>query len=210
MDIGIIGAGHIGATAAKLFTQAGHRVTIGNSRGPASLQELVDELGDAASAAEVAEVADGADLVLIAIPLRACRDLPAEPFSGTIVVDAMNYYPSRDGQISELDSDHVTSSELLARHLPDARVVKAFNTMYWQTLRDRGRPDLPRERRLSIFVAGDDQEAVGVVAELVDQLGFAAVITGDLTKGGRLQQPGGSVYVTELTPPQAAAVLAEG
>ncbi len=157
MNIGIIGGGHIGATAAKLFVRAGHRVTIGNSRGPESLRGLVAELGEGAFAAEVAEVADGADLVLIAIPLHAYRDLPAEPSSGTIVVDAMNYYPGRDGHVSELDSDRVTSSELLARQLPDARIVKAFNTMYWETLRDSGRPDLQREQRLSLFVAGDDE-----------------------------------------------------
>jgi 8-hydroxy-5-deazaflavin:NADPH oxidoreductase len=170
MNVGIIGAGHIGATTAKLFVRAGHRVMIGNSRGPASLQQLVAELGEGASAAEIAEVADGADLVLIAIPLLAYRELPAEPFAGTIVVDAMNYYPARDGRISELDEDLVTSSELLARHLPDARIVKAFNAMYWETLRDGGRPDLPREQRLAIFVAGDDHDAVGVVAELIEQV----------------------------------------
>ncbi len=150
MDIGIIGAGHIGATAAKLFVRAGHRVTIGNSRGPASLRELVAELGERASAAEVIEVAEGADLVLIAVPLRAYGDLPAEPFAGTIVVDAMNYYP-----------------------------------------------------------AGDDQDAVHTVAQLIEQLGFAAVITGDLAHGGRRQQPGTPVYATDLTAAQAAAVLAQ-
>jgi 8-hydroxy-5-deazaflavin:NADPH oxidoreductase len=59
MDLGIIGGGHIGATAAKLFVRAGHRITIGNSRGPRSLQGLVAKLGGGASAAEVVEVADG-------------------------------------------------------------------------------------------------------------------------------------------------------
>ncbi len=45
MDIGIIGAGMIGATAARLFVQVGHRVAISNSRGPASLALLVAKLG---------------------------------------------------------------------------------------------------------------------------------------------------------------------
>jgi predicted dinucleotide-binding enzyme len=73
------------------------------------------------------------DLVLIAIPSHAYRGLPAEPFAGTIVVNAMNYYLGRDGHVSELDSDRVTSSELFARQLPGTRIVKAFNTMYWET-----------------------------------------------------------------------------
>jgi predicted dinucleotide-binding enzyme len=45
-----------------------------------------------------------------------------------VVIDANNYYPSRDGQIGELDRGEIGSSELLARSLPGARVVKAFNT----------------------------------------------------------------------------------
>ena len=60
---------------------------------------------------------------------------------GRIVVDANNYYPQRDGQVAELDADETTSSELVARHLPGARVVKAFNTIYFENLGADGRPN---------------------------------------------------------------------
>ena len=139
MRIGIIGSGRIGSTAARLFAAAGHEVTIANSRGPESLGELVDEIGPNAQAATVADAARDAEIVLVAVPLRAYSDLPAEAFVGKVVIDANNYYPERDGQIAELDSGQTTSSELLARHLQGARIVKAFNTMNFRPLGSDGR-----------------------------------------------------------------------
>src|SRR5206468_2733528 len=107
----------------------------------------------------VEEVAQFGEVVLVAIPLGRIGELSPEPFAGKIVVDANNYYSSRDGEIPELESDETTSSELLARQLPDAKVIKAFNTMMASKLRDEGRPDAPDDGRLAIFVAGDDADA---------------------------------------------------
>ena len=127
MNIGIIGAGNIGANAARLFAGAGHEIAISNSREPESLTALVEEMGTNARAATVEDAASFGDVVLVAIPFWRYGSLPAGPLSGKIVVDAMNYYEGRDGQI---DFGDLTSSEMVARRLPDARVVKAFNTMY--------------------------------------------------------------------------------
>ena len=159
MKIGIIGSGNIGATTARLFAGAGHDVTIANSRGPESLAELVGDLGPNAQAATVEDAARASDVVLIAIPLRAYPDLPAEAFAGKVVIDANNYYPQRDGQIPELDREETTSSELLARHLTGARIVKSFNTMNFRPLGSDGRPDAPRAERLAMYLAGDDEGA---------------------------------------------------
>jgi predicted dinucleotide-binding enzyme len=194
--IGIIGSGHIGATAARLFVDAGHEVALANSRTPESLKEVVAEVGERARAATVEGAASFGEVVLVAIPFQRYRKLPAGPLRGKVVIDAMNYYPSRDGNFPELDSDATTSSELLAAHLPDARVVKAFNTMQWQLLRDRGKMDT-RDGRLVLFVAGDDGEAKATTARLIEEIGFAAVDTGSLGEGGRRQQAGSPIY-TEL------------
>ncbi len=132
MNIGIIGAGNIGANAARLFADAGHEVAISNSRGPESLASLVEEIGTNARAATVEDAASFGEVVLVAIPFWRYESLPTGPLSGKIVVDAMNYYAGRDGRIA---FGYLTPSELLARRLPDARVVKAFNTMYHETLR---------------------------------------------------------------------------
>ncbi len=118
MNIGIIGAGNIGASAARLFADAGHAVAISNSRGPEPLASLVEEIGPNACAATVEDAATFGEVVLVAIPFWRYESLPAGPLSGKIVVDAMNYYAGRDGQ---MDFGDLTSSELLARRLPDAR-----------------------------------------------------------------------------------------
>jgi predicted dinucleotide-binding enzyme len=207
MRIGIIGSGKIGSTTARLFAAAGHEVTIANSRGPESLGELVGELGPHARAGTVADAARDAEIVLVAIPLRAYSDLPAEPFAGKVVIDANNYYPQRDGQIAELDSGETTSSELLARHLSGARIVKAFNTMNFRPLGSEGRADAPRAERLAIYLAGDDEHAKQIVAGLIEEIGFAPVDTGDLHEGGARQQPGAPIYNNPMTAAEAEAAV---
>lgn len=135
MNIGIIGSGNIGATAARLLAGAGHSVAISNSRGPETLRDLVDELGPAARAVTVEEAADFGEVVLVAIPFFARETLPVDLLTSKIVVDATNYYAGRD---SEMDFGELASSEVIAQQVPDAHVVKAFNTMYYETLRTEG------------------------------------------------------------------------
>jgi predicted dinucleotide-binding enzyme len=204
MHIAILGSGKIGATLARRLTETGHEVTIANSRGPASLEQLVGELGPRAHAAsDVAAAARAGEVVVLALPFLLYDRLPAAELEGKVVVDAMNYYPARDGQVSELDDDSTTSSELLAGRLPGARVVKAFNTMLWTTLGAEGRPAGDPER-LVLFLAGDDDEAKAAVASLADAIGFDTVDHGGLAEGRR-QQPGAPVYGVPLTRAQVAA-----
>ena len=204
MRIGIIGSGNIGGTLARHFTEAGHDVTLANSRGPASLEPLVAELGPRAhAAADVLAAAAAGDIVVLAVPFLLYDQLPAEALAGKIVIDAMNYFPNRDGELPGLADDSTTSSELLARQLPGARVVKAFNTMGWTHLASDGRPAGDPER-LVIFVAGDDAAAKATVSTLVDQIGFDAVSGG--LAAGRAQQPGAALSGAALTLAQAASV----
>ena len=207
MKIGIIGAGYIGSNAAKLFTEAGHEVAIANSRGAETLRDLVAELGDKAKAASVSEAADFGDVVLVSIPLGKYRELPANAFEGKIVIDSNNYYPERDGNFIELDEGKTTSSELLQAHLAGAKIVKGFNTIWFEHLKTQGRQDLPLEERRAIFIAGDDADAKAIVAQLIEEIGFAAVDTGNLREGGKLQQPGTPVYNKDITPREAEALL---
>lgn len=207
MRIGIIGSGNIGATAARLFIKAGHEVALSNSRGPETLKDLAGELGDNARVLTVEEAAAFGDVVLVAIPFGKYRQLPAHAFYGKVVIDAGNYYPQRDGQFSELDSNATTSSEMMSEHLQGARLVKGFNTIYYVHLASQGDITLPLEERRAIFIAGDDSEAKETVAKLIEEIGFAAVDTGFLHEGGIRQQPGTPVYNRELTAQQAAEVL---
>ncbi|MGH9840726.1 MAG: NADPH-dependent F420 reductase [Blastocatellia bacterium] len=207
MKIGIIGAGNIGATAAKLFTKAGHEVAISNSRGPESLRDVVAELGERAQASTVEDAAKFGDVVLVSIPLGKYKSLPPAPFYGKVVIDSNNYYPDRDGHFAALDRGETTSSELLAEHLPGARIVKGFNTIWSEHLKAQGDTSLPLEDRRAIFIAGDDSEAEEIVAKLIEEIGFAAVDMGFLHEGGERQQPGTAVYNRSVTAREAKDLL---
>ncbi len=207
MKIGVLGTGNIGANAARLFTRAGHQVALSNSRGASSLRDLAAELGPQAQALPIEETARFGDVVLIAIPFGQYRQLPAAAFDGKIVVDAGNYYPNRDGNFPELDHGRTTSSELMAEHLRGARIVKAFNTIYYLHLANQGDTSKPLAERRAIFIAGDDAEAKETVARLIEEIGFAAVDTGLLRGGGKRQQPDTAIYNQVLTAKEAAAIL---
>jgi len=203
MNIGIIGSGNIGTTTARLFAGAGHEVAVSNSRGPETLDALVEEIGPQARAATVEETAAFGEVVVVAMPFFAYETLPAYQLAGKIVVDAMNYYEGRDGR---MNFDGLTSSELVARALSRARVVKAFNTMYYETLATGGRPS--GNSRLVLFIAGDDAEAKSVVSRLIEEIGFAPVDTGSLGEGGHRQQPGSPIYNVPMDEEQARETLA--
>jgi hypothetical protein len=83
--------------------------------------------------------------------------------------------------------------------LPEARLVKAFNTIWYKHLAERARPDLPADDRHAIFVASDDELAKRVVMNLIDDIGFGPVDSGSLVEGGRRQQPGTRVYNQPMT-----------
>jgi predicted dinucleotide-binding enzyme len=185
--IGLIGAGHIGSQFARLAVANGHDVVISNSRGPETLADLVAELGPHARAATTAEVAAAAEIAVVTIPLRAISTVPVEPLAGKIVIDTNNYYPGRDGQIPELDDESTTTAELLQRHLPESRVVKAFNHIYSAELTEQGQaPGTPGRRAL--VIAGDDADARAVVARLIDSFGFDVVDLEPLSEGWRIQR----------------------
>jgi 8-hydroxy-5-deazaflavin:NADPH oxidoreductase len=169
------------------FAAAGHQVMLSNSRGPDTLTAVVASIRGDLRAGTVAEAARFGEVVAVAIPLRAIRDLPPEPFAGKIVIDANNYYLQRDGHIPELDADQTTSSELLASLLPGASVVKAFNTVFSKRLLDDSHPELPAGERLAVPVAGNDANAKRMVIDLIDQIGFTGVDAGTLAESRRLQ-----------------------
>ena len=207
MKIGIIGAGNIGGNAAKLFAKAGHEIAIANSRGPETLTDLVGEIGNGAKAVTVEEAVKFGEIVFVSIPLGKINELPTDGVDGKIVIDSNNYYPDRDGQIPELDSDEKTSSELLAEHLKGAKIVKAFNTIWFEHLKTLGDTSLPLENRRVIFVAGDDADAKKTVSNLIEEIGFAAYDTGSLREGGQNQQPNTAIYNQNITLSEAPAIL---
>jgi len=187
MKIGIIGAGHIGGNLAQLLVQHGHDVSIANSRGPDTLTDVAKRTG--ATPVTVAEAPRDADVVIVALPLKAIAGLPAGLLDtarpGAAVIDTMNYYPQRDGQISPIDGG-ATSSRWVSEQL-GRPVVKVFNNIFAQQLLDRPTPPGTGGRR-ALPVAGDDPATKVVVLNLVDEIGFDAVDVGGLDESWRFQQ----------------------
>jgi hypothetical protein len=206
LNIGILGAGNIGASAAKLFAGAGHDVRIANSRGPESLAALVSGLGDRVRAATAPDAVAFGDVVLIAVPWSHKEDAvgDAGPYDDKIVIDAMNPY-TEDFELEDLGNR--TSSEITKTLVPGAQLVKAFNTLNYRRLAADAKPAGAKDR-LAIFLAGDDAHAKSVVAKLIDEIGFDPIDTGSLAEGGRKQQPGSAIYNNPITGKEAKKALA--
>ncbi len=205
MRIAIIGVGNIGQAAAARLIDGGHEVILCNSRGPETLQEIEEELGQAATAETVEVAAKAADAALLATPFAAVASLPVENLSGKLLIDSNNFYPDRDGPIAELDSGELASSEWLSKKLPGVSVVKALNTMQSATLLHGGRPKGASER-LAYPVASDDVAAKQTLFGLLDDMGFDAVDGGSLSDSRR-QEPDTPVYGAELDAAGVAQAL---
>jgi predicted dinucleotide-binding enzyme len=207
MDIGIIGAGHIGSALATRLTSLGHSVYIANSRGPETLKDVAQQTG--AQAVTAQEAARHGDILVVTIPLKNIPELPKDLFAGVAadvpVIDTSNYYPIiRDGQIPELETGDLTESEWVQQHL-GRPVVKVFNNIYADHLRSKGLPK-GTAGRIALPVAGDDAEAKQKVMALVEELGFDAVDDGSLHESWR-QQPGTPAYGADLPADQLRALF---
>jgi predicted dinucleotide-binding enzyme len=198
MNIGIIGAGHIGSALAVRLSSLGHSVRIANSRGPETLGDVARKTG--ATPVTAKEAARHGEIIVVTIPLKNIPDLPEDLFDGVAadvpVIDTSNYYPLlRDGRLPELDTGDLTESEWVQRHL-GRPVVKVFNNIYADHLQNKGLP-AGAPGRIALPVAGDDAAAKQKVMRLVEELGFDAVDDGSLHESWR-QQPGTPCYGADL------------
>ena len=198
MNIGIIGAGHIGSALAVRLVSFGHSVYIANSRGPETLKDVAQKTG--ATPVTAREAAQHGDIIVVTIPLKNIPDLPKDLFEGVAadvpVIDTSNYYPMlRDGHMPELETGDLTESEWVQQHL-GRPVVKVFNNIYADHLENKGLP-AGTPGRIALPVAGDNAAAKQKVMALVEELGFDAVDDGSLHESWR-QQPGTPSYGADL------------
>ncbi|BCJ49930.1 NADP oxidoreductase [Actinoplanes sp. NBRC 14428] len=214
--IGIIGCGKIGGTLAGLAADAGHHTILSNSRGPGSLRELAAQLGDRARAATPEEAARDGDLVVVSVPLKAYRQVPAADLRGRVVISTVNHNPGRDGAFPGIEAGETTAAGVLQAHLPESPVVQAFSNIFFKHLATLGRP-AGAPGRCALPIAGDDAAAKARVAALLDTLGYDAYDAGALGESRRFAPgtPGGNAYLDPegmfAAPgrPLSAAALAE-
>jgi len=192
--IGIIGSGHVGSNLAKAAIAHGYDVVLSGSGKPDGLKALVGELGPKARAATAGEAAEAADFAMVATPIGAVGWIPVEPLRNKVVIATINYFAQRDGHIAEIDNGTLTVPGVLQRHLPDSRVVRAFNMIDAADMSGDGHPAGDPKRR-AIAIAGDDAAAKQLVAKLVDEFGFDVVDLGGLAQSWRVD-PGQKGFVT--------------
>jgi predicted dinucleotide-binding enzyme len=205
MKIGIIGAGAIGSTLARVAVRCGHEVTISNSTGMGTLLEVAQAAS--CKAGTTTEVTHFSDILILAIPFKAIWQLEPQAFAGKIVLDANNYYPARDGVVVALEQHETTTSCMLQTHLgSSARVIKFFNAIMQRDIESDARPEGVSPRR-ALPIAGNDAEAKKMAADLVNQFGFDPIDAGTLEESWRFERAMPS-YCIALVAAEMAAALA--
>jgi 8-hydroxy-5-deazaflavin:NADPH oxidoreductase len=185
--VGIIGAGNIGSALAQGLVDRGYEVVISNSRGPETLADLISTLGPLASAGTPEQAAEAGEWVIVTVPLKALDTIPAGPLAGKMVLDTNNYYWERDGRIAELDDKQTTTSQMVQRHLSNAKVAKAFNHIGAAEILTTGAPSGTADRR-ALATASDSAEAAQFVTDLYDAFGFDTVNIGPLADSWRIER----------------------
>jgi 8-hydroxy-5-deazaflavin:NADPH oxidoreductase len=187
--VGVIGSGAVGRALAAGFAARGHEVTIG-TRQPEENDDLQawaaqhDDvaIGSFAGAAEVGEL-----LVLATRGTaveQAIATAGAQHFAGKVVIDTTNPLdPSGDRAALAVSSPADSGGETVQRTIPDARVVKAFNTVNNKLMVD---PGLAGGRQ-PMFIAGDDDGAKATVAEALDDFGWDAFDVGGIEQSRQLE-----------------------
>lgn len=177
MNIGIIGTGNLSIELGRLWTKQGHVVFFG-SRNPDYALEVANSIGVMASGGGVAAAAKFARVVLLSVRWDALPDVLKEAGSlrGKIVIDATN--PMLPDWTALYQRESISGAEALARMLPGAKVVKAFN---------RVMVTAGSGAQTAVAYAGDDAEAKATVAGLIEDTGASALDYGCLDSARALE-----------------------
>jgi len=180
MKIGILGAGLMGGKLGTIFARAGHDVVFSYSHSERKLERLARDAGANARAGTPAEAAQDADALLLAVHWLRVNDVlkKAGDLSGRVIVSCSLPMNRND---TDLAIAHKSSgAEALAKKVPKARVVSAFNTVPSEVLFSVFAGRRRKARRPSLLYCGDDTAAKGVAARLIRDVGFEAVDAGPL------------------------------
>ncbi len=198
LKIGVVGSGHIGGNLGILLAKAGYEIFF-SSRHPETLTDLVKIAGPKARVGNVEEAIAFGDVIVLSLPLKALPALDAETknaLKGKIVIDTSNPYPERDGTIAEeARREPGGTGTFVARLLPGARIVRAFNTVYFEDLKKTVNKN---GEKIGIPIASDDKEGLKIAGELVEHAGLDPVVVGGLSTS-KLFDVGTTVYATSAS-----------
>ena len=193
MKVAIIGTGNMGAGLATELAAAKFEVVIG-SRDPAKAAALAEKIGSNAQGGGIAAAVKLADTVILALPYGAISDAlrVAGDLSGKTLVDITNPISA---DYKSLVIGHTTSAaEEIAKALPGAEIVKAFNTVLAQVLNDGA--DFGNGQTVPVFIASDSARGKDMVKTLAESIGFATVDSGGLQNARYLEPLAGlNIYL---------------
>jgi predicted dinucleotide-binding enzyme len=198
--IAVLGAGHSGPVIARAAVEAGYHVSIAASGDPQRIDLISRVLAPGAEPRWAADAVVDADVVVLAIPIHRFAAFDPALVAGKLVVDVMNYWPPVDGVQAIFEDRRRGSSEIVQDRLAESTVVKTLNHLGYHQLDEERRPEGSPERR-AVGVAGDDPDAVDVVAEIIERIGFDTVRL-DSLRAGRLFEAGGPVFGASLRRPE--------
>jgi Predicted dinucleotide-binding enzymes len=190
--IGILGAGKLGMTLAKLGIDAGYEINIAGSREPARIELSVSVLAKNAHPMFAEEVITDSEIIVLALPISKYQHLDPDLLAGKLVIDAMNYWWETDGLENDYYGENETSSEAVQKYLSKSTVIKAFNHMGYHDL-----DSMPHQNRAIVY-AGDDEKALQKVSTIIKDFGFEPYFLGSL-KQTRPLQPAGVLFGTNET-----------
>jgi 8-hydroxy-5-deazaflavin:NADPH oxidoreductase len=180
IKIGIIGTGHIGSRLAAEWAKAGHEITI-SSRHPDQLKKLAKQLGPKVKVGTPEQAAQFGEVILLSIPFGEILHLSNEILSalrGKIVIDTCNPFIDRDREIGAEALNSPSGSGIwTANHIPGAKIVKAFNTIYAEVLKSQAHR---QGEPVGVPLASDHEDALDTVSILVLDAGFGPFVVGEL------------------------------
>ena len=184
MTVGTIGAGKMASTLAALWPTQGHAVMLG-SRRPAEIRRTLGSLGPRVQVGTVADAVAFGNVILLATPWEAAETAlrSAGSLKGKTLIDCTNAVANRGGDRTRDTRRSTSAAEEVAQWAEGANVVKAFNTIYWENLKN----PLFSHHPISCFYCGDDTEAKKTVAALIKDTGFEPVDAGPLTNARYLE-----------------------
>jgi predicted dinucleotide-binding enzyme len=192
----VIGAGHVGPVIARIAVAAGFQVSISASGDPEKIALMTQVVLPGVEPRWVAEAVEDADIVILSIPLHRFANLDPDLVAGKLVVDAMNYWPTVSGVLGMFEDRLSSSSEIVQDRLARSTIVKTLNHISYHDMEDDRRPAGSAERR-ALGVAGDNPDAVGIVAEVIERIGYDTIRLPSLS-AGRLLEPDGPVFGVPL------------
>jgi hypothetical protein len=190
MRIGIIGAGNIGGTMAKIWARKGHEIMLG-IRDPLSRKHQDFAVVNNIKIGGIREAADFGGVILLAVPYGAAKGTIRKlgDIKGKVLIDCTNALNAKmDGLLLGF---RTSAAEEISKASKGARVVKAFNSLGWQNLTTLDFNGL----KADAFICGDDMTAKGIVSSLAKDLGFDVVDAGGL-KQARLLEPLAMLWIS--------------